>query len=319
MKPLGKPSNPIEEAAEEALRNIADLNTHNILYEPSIGSVVSPIHRGVESACFHVKAGPQDMFLKIRYPDMAGMFNEVAVAAGIQHASELNVGPRLIHADADKGNYLLDRLGDDWEWGKVDRFEDLDVLEKTIHAKKMLHDNAAPMDEMSVFDVIERYVALVQSDSILIPKTLHPVLQKVRESAAAIRAAGVSLKPCHGDGVASNIMISDGGDVQLVDFDSAGNQDPYSDLGSFIVEIAQFPDLARSVLEIYDGECRESEFNRCMLYGIADDLKWALWGFISFAKSPRRAVEFVKYAEWRLLRSVCNADGPDFDRWLHKL
>jgi len=119
--------------------------------------------------------------------------------------------------------------------------------------------------------------------------------------------------------VASNVMISGNSEIRLVDFDSFGHHDPYFDLGSLIVEIAQFPDLARAVLEICDGECRDAHLNRCMLYGIADDLKWALWGFISFAQSPRKHVEFIKYAEWRLLRSLWNAEGPHFERWLQKL
>lgn len=42
-----------------------------VRYEPCVGSVVSPIHRGVESACCYVNAGDQKSFLKVRNPDMA--------------------------------------------------------------------------------------------------------------------------------------------------------------------------------------------------------------------------------------------------------
>lgn len=319
MKLLGTPTNPLEELAEVALQNVPTLDGATMQYQASIGSVVSPIHRGVESACFDVNAGPEELFLKIRYPDMAAFFDEVAVGEGAQRASDLGVGPGLINAQTDSGSYLFERLGDDWHWGKVDDFEDVTVLENTIKAKQAIHNSTAFSSDQSVFDLVESYWQIVDEENIIIPKTLDVVLQKVRQIGEAINAAGVAPKPCHGDGVASNVMISTVGEVRLVDFDSAANQDPYFDLGSLVVEIAQFPDLARAVLEIYEGECRETEFNRCMLYGIADDLKWALWGFISFARSQRSQVEFVKYAEWRLLRSLSNVGGHDFDRWLTKI
>lgn len=319
MKALGAPDNPIEETAEAALNAFEATRGMDARYQPSVGSVVSPIHRGVESACFDVDAGGQAFFLKVRYPDMADFFDEEQVSAGAKRASELGIGARLIDGDSQSGSYLFERLGEDWNWGKVDSFADPSVLEKTVRAKKSLHDGGALPTGRSVFETIELYCAIVDSRGIKVPKTAARVLDKVRQSARALSAAGVSVVPAHGDGVSSNVMISKDGDVRLVDFDSAGNHDPYFDLGSLIVEIAQFPDLARSVLESYEGACREAHFNRCMLYGIADDLKWALWGFVSFEKSERGHVEFVKYAEWRLLRALFNAEGPQFERWVAKL
>ncbi|MFK8036274.1 MAG: phosphotransferase [Hyphomicrobiales bacterium] len=319
MKPLGSPSSSIEQVAERVLKDVSSLESATIQYEPSVGSVVSPIHRGVESACFNVNAGDQELFLKIRYPDMAAFFNEKSVFEGAQRASELGVGPRLINAQTATGSYLFERLDNRWSWGKVNNFEDNIVLENTVTFKKAIHCSDALLSNQSVFDQIKSYVRIIEQENIVVPKAIGLVQEKVGKIAEAINSAGVDLVPCHGDGVASNVMISKAGAVKLVDFDSAGNQDPYFDLGSLIVEIAQFPNLARAVLEIYNGECRETEFNRCMLYGIADDLKWAMWGFISSVRSQRSHVEFVKYAEWRLLRSHSNASGRDYDRWLNKL
>lgn len=319
MKSLGTPLSSLEEIAEAALKNVDRLDSANVQYEPSIGSVVSPIHRGVESACFDVNANGEELFLKVRYPDMAAFFDETLVHEGAQRSSEMRIGPRLINAQPATGCYLFERLGSDWHWGKVDDFENTAVLENTVNAKRALHDSLDFGSSQSVFDVIEGYAEIVTAENIPVPKTVGNVLAKVRMSAEAIEAAGITPKPCHGDGVASNVMISNTNEVQLVDFDSAGNHDPYFDLGSMIVEIAQFSDLARAVLEIYDGKCREAEFSRCMLYGIADDLKWALWGFISFVRSQRSQVEFVKYAEWRVLRGLSNAHGQNFDRWLSKV
>ena len=316
MKTPGAP--PIRQAAQAALKTFAATHAGGS-GEPDIGAVVSPIHRGVESACFKVDAGGRALFLKVRYPDMALFFNETNAHAGARLASKLGIGPRLVEADETAGSYLFERLDEHWAWGKVDDFEDKTVLENTVKAKRALHGaDPLPVDN-SVFETIEHYYDIVQSGRIKAPKTTAGIIEKVRGIGKAIAAAGSDRVPCHGDGVASNVMINPAGAVRLVDFDSAGNHDPYFDLGSLIVEIAQFPALARSVLEIYAGECRDAEFNRCMLYGIADDLKWALWGFISFARSSRADVEFVKYAEWRLLRAIFNVEDAHFDRWMARL
>ncbi len=319
MKRLGSPDNPIEEAAEAALNCLKATGGNSTTYEPSVGSVVSPIHRGVESACFNVDADGRSFLLKIRYPDMAEFFEETIVHAGARRASDLGVGARLIEADETSRSYLFERLDDSWTWGKVDFFENATVLENTVNAKRAIHNSGALPSGKSVFETIAHYHDIVQADAIKVPKSTAGVLEKVRDIGKAIAAAGTDTVPAHGDGVSSNVMISNNKAVRLVDFDSTGNHDPYFDLGSMIVEIAQFPDLARSVLEVYDGECRDAQLNRCMLYGIADDLKWALWGFISFSKSTRSHVEFVKYAEWRLLRALFNVEGPHFDRWMAKL
>lgn len=312
-------AHPIRAAAEAALKTFAATREQGVIREPGIGAVVSPIHRGVESACFNVDAGDKAFFLKVRYPDMASFFNEASACAGARQAARLGIGARLVAADETSGSYLFERLAEHWAWGKVDDFENRTVLENTVRAKRALHGADALPSGRSVFETIEHYYDIIQGGGIKVPKTTAGIVEKVRGIGRAIAAAGIDKVPCHGDGVASNVMINPAGGVRLVDFDSAGNHDPCFDLGSLMVEIAQFPDLARAALEIYAGECRDAEFNRCMLYGIADDLKWALWGFISFARSSRAHVEFVKYAEWRLLRAIFNAEGAHFDRWMARL
>lgn len=319
MKTLGSPENPIEETAEAALRAFSATRAAATIYEPGIVSIVSPIHRGVESACFNVETDSKSYFLKIRYPDMADFFEKSVVRESTKRASDLGIGAHLVDVDEATGGYLFERFDDGWRWGKVDDFENPAVLENTVKSKQVFHKGDALPSTRSIFETIEHYCDIIRHEEIKVPVTVAGVLEKVRSIGKAIEAAGIDEVPCHGDGVASNVMISRREDVRLVDFDSAGNHDPYFDLGSLIVEIAQFPDLARLTLEIHDGECRDAHFNRCMLYGIADDLKWALWGFISFVRSARSHVEFVKYAEWRLLRGIFNADGPCFDRWMARL
>ena len=319
MKSLGEASNELERMAEAVIATVEDWRGREVRYEPAAAAVVSPIHRAVESACFTVAAGAAPLFLKVRYPDMAAFFDDHAVAESCRLAAEAGVAPALRHAAPEHGLLVLDHLGADWRWGRVDDFAEPAVLEAVVEAKGKLHKGAAFPRTASVFEVIERYWDMVAGERVTVPADVPSLLERVRGIGAAIAAAGVDHRPCHGDGVASNVMLGPGGAVQLVDFDMAANADPYHDLGSLMVEAFQFAEDARQILEVYDGQVIETHYNRCRLYGIADDLMWALWGFICFARSPRKEVEFTKYAEWRLLRCRWHLGDPEFDRWLGRL
>jgi len=258
-------------------------------------------------------------FAKLRQSDMRSFFEDDAVVANCQIASDAGVSPRLVHADPDTGLLVYALLGDEWTWAKVDALANPTVLANVVDAKKSLHQGPAFHGSFDVFATIAAYLKRVTDETIWVPSDVPEIAAHVREIGQAITAAGIDQKPCHGDGVASNIMIGPEDAVLLVDFDRAGNSDPYFDLGSLMLEAFQFEEDERQILEIYDGHFADVAYHRCKLYGVADDLMWALWGFISFHHSPRKDVEFTKYAEWRLLRARWNLGDPNYARWLRHL
>ena len=141
----------------------------------------------------------------------------------------------------------------------------------------------------------------------------------VRDIAAAIKAAGVDTVACHGDGIASNVMVGDANAVLLVDWDEACNADPFWDLGSLFAEAFPFDAPAREALEHYAGRYDEALLNRCRLYGIADDLAWATRSMIAATLTDRVDIEFFKYAQWRFLRCRMELGDRRFEERLRTL
>ncbi len=319
MKPIGKPASDSEVAIETALQSITEWQGLEVRYEAGPPAVVSPIHRAVESLCYKVQAGREVYFVKLRQPDMRTFFDDRAVAANCRIASDAAVSPKLFAADPEIGLLIYEHLSDDWNWCKVDTLADKDLLAAVVHAKKRLHEGPAFFGEFDVFATIEGYLERILHEEITVPADVPAIAAIVGDFGQAIAAAGIQHKSCHGDGVASNIMIGPDRSLHLVDYDRSGNADPFFDLGSLMLEAFQFENDERVVLEIYEGHCRDAAYHRCKLYGIADDLMWALWGFISFQHSPRKEVEFTKYAEWRLLRARWNLGNSNFPRWLSNL
>ena len=108
--------------------------------------------------------------------------------------------------------------------------------------------------------------------------------------------------PCHRDGNTANLMVHESGEVLLIDFDLAGNCDPFEDIGCHLAEFFESDADARAGFEEWYGTFDEGLFQRARIYGLADDLRWGLVGALMAKTSPRRSLEFGKYASWRFLR-----------------
>ena len=118
--------------------------------------------------------------------------------------------------------------------------------------------------------------------------------------------------PAHGDGNVSNVLIAEDGSVLLVDWDRAGDMDPFEDLGSLLAELAPQEPEARALFERWHGSMDEGLLSRAMLYGAADDLRWGLIAATLAATSPRTSLEFLKFASWRFLRCRMAVRDPRF-------
>jgi hypothetical protein len=68
---------------------------------------------------------------------------------------------------------------------------------------------------------------------------------------------------------------------------------------------------ARNGFEEWHGSFNEGLFQRAMIYGLADDLRWGLIGSIMGAQSERSSLEFTKYAAWRFIRLQAQAKRSD--------
>ncbi|MBM2715131.1 phosphotransferase [Mesorhizobium caraganae] len=287
---------------------------------PEISGVVSPIHRAVENhCCFAFLDGRQPVFVKRRRADMAHFIMAEHAAEASRKAGELDIAPRLLHADPVNAILVFEALGDEWAWGRADVLRRPQVLENLLKAKRIFHKAAPLRETRSVFDLVAGYRQLADAPDVILPAPVLTVSAAVERIAEAIAAAGVDAVPCHADGVSSNVMVGHDHAVRLVDFEWARQADPAHDLGTVLAELLPFDGEALLAIEMATGRPDAQVLARARLYGAADDLMWALWGFISAARSPRKHVEFFKYAEWRLLRARTVVEGPRFDMWLKRV
>jgi thiamine kinase-like enzyme len=321
MKKLGSPGNNLEARAEQAIRRFAAIDAGRASYAAATSPVASPSYHAVESASFDVAPDGKEptLFLRLGTDEVAELVDDDVAFAAARRLHGLGLSPEPIGRAADERAVLFARLGQGWRAAKIDDLMHTAAVTRLIAMQKAIAEGPMFGRPWSVFDGIDRLWPLVAEANTTLPGDVAWMLAWMTPIREAIAAAGVDLKPAHGDPHSSNVMLGPDGAMMLVDFDMAGDIDPYYQLGVQMNELYQFESQMKPLLEMHDGRFSEKAFSRCRLYAAADDLYWALRSLLQNARSPLRSVEFLKYAGWRSLRCRMLLGHPGFEERLRSL
>lgn len=279
----------------------------------------SPSWRGVDAAGIIISGTPP-LFAKAYHGEIGHYGHWPSIVAASRHAGEIGVGPRIIAADPAHGLLVMEALTEGWRAATLADIAPTGKYGEAVLKQRMALQRGPKLPRtLTVGDHIEELHDALGSAGAYLPADFAQLIGNARRVAAAISACGYDLVPSHGDGNASNVMIHDDLPPRLVDYDLAANRDPYEDLASHLVEAFWFTSDMALAFEQFHGRMDEKFFARVRLYGAADDLRWAMIGLLTSHHSPRRAVEYLKFAEWRLLRARLAMRHPDFETCLGRL
>ena len=309
------------ETARDLVRAIPDWADAAFDLRPAVVPMASPMNQGVDALAFRAIERATGRSLWVRIPlDEAGLYAapETTVAAA-RAAGEAGVGPAILAADPGTGSLVMADLSASHRVATLNRLAEPVIRDALLEAKQTLHRGPRLPRTTSVFEAIEGLLERAAAAEVALPPDSAWLIDHARAASAAITAAGIDTVPAHGDGNASNVLIDEACSVVLVDYDLAGNIDPFQDLGSFLVEAHAFDPAARESFEVFLGRFDERLFNRARLYGVADDLRWGLIGAILARTSSRSDLEFLKYADWRFLRCRLAMRDPRFEERLRRV
>jgi hypothetical protein len=308
-------------ALRDRVQSLPGWGAGDVVIEPAIPILASPSWRGVDGSPWRAvkKSNGESVFIKIMDRD-AELYVDIPCAfEAAQRASDLAIGPKVIQADVKEGILIMEDLNHGWRVGTLERMLEPAIVDAVIAARRLFQTGKPLPRQKSVFDEIEHFYAAVVSAKAQIPVDAEWLVEELRFAAAAFQGLDVTPVPIHGDGNVSNILISDAGDVRLIDWDRATTADPLEDLGSFLVEVfAQEPEARDTFIRNTDAP-DEAAFNRARIYGVADDLRWGLIGALLAAKSARNTLEFYKFASWRFLRCRMAIREPRFGEMLRRI
>ncbi len=326
MKPLGTPEDASERLAEAALTQAfatrPELRGQAPHYAAAVPGLASPSYHGVESTTYRVaedRGTEPSLFLKVSEPCAAPLLDPAAAFRAAQGIAALGLAPEPLHCAADQGAILFRCLGPDWRPATLDRLQRPDGMATVIDAFRRIGAGAAFGRRWSVFEAIRELRAGLGPGADSLPPDAWFLFDWAEAIEAALTAAGTDVRPAHADPHASNLLFGPGGALQLVDFDMACDTDPHYQLGAFLNEACPFETPMKAGIEMAEGSFRPDVFNRARAYAAADDLHWALRALVMDRLSPRRGLEFRKYAAWRFLRCRMRVGRPGFEETLRAL
>ena len=308
--------------AEDIARRTAGPEWVGATAEPAIPVLASPSWRGVDSTLLRLRRQSGETCLAKLMDEDTDAYADISMAfKAASQASAAGIGPKVFAADLAVRTCVMEDLSPEagWTTATLDRYSDRDTRHAVIAAKKNFHRTAPLGHSTNVFDHVEKLMAKCQSAGAPVPEDVAWLASSVGEARDAIRASGIDQVPAHGDGNVSNVMIASDGAVRLVDWDLAGDMDPFEDLGSFLLEAHDSESDAVESFEAFHGRYDRALFNRAWLYGIADDLRWGLIGALLAGTSRRVTYEFLKFGDWRFLRARMGLRDPRFSEKLGRV
>lgn len=207
--------------------------------------------------------------------------------------------------------FAMEDLGPDWRAGGLHHAPDPTIRANVIAQKKAFQSVAGLPRSTGILPEIETLLSMAQAHGCLTHRDIAVFAAFFTAAGQKLVAGGMDSVPCHRDGNTAKLMIGPGKAVKLLDFDLAANCDPFEDVGCFLAEFFESDADARVRFEEWHGSFDEGLFQRAMIYGLADDMRWGLIGSIMATTSPRKALEFSKYAAWRFLRLEARAKSSD--------
>ena len=278
---------------------------------------IEPITTGLTNRNFRVTL-PDGTTWVIRLPgertEVLGI-DRAGEAAAAARADELGVGPPVLGALPGVGT-LVTRFvaGHHLE---PDAFASR--FDAVIPLIRRFHDSGPITGRFPVFRIVEAHARDAAALGVPVPRVYEALRSDIARIEHALAAALVPDAPCHNDLLPANVLFGDDGDGErawLLDWEYAGMNDPWFDLGNLAANAALDDDGERRLVELYAGVATAAHVARLRLMKIVSELREGMWAVVQQGISTLTHVDFVAYAGEHLERCASMAADRRVERWL---
>jgi thiamine kinase-like enzyme len=281
--------------------------------EPQLGPLEgdpSPLDGGMTNRNYRVRMGGEDLVLRLcsHGTEVLGIDHSTEEIAARRAAAD-RIAPPVVAFLSD-----VPALVTRWLPGGELTAEELrtpGVLAQVAEALRRLHASPPLPTAFAVFRLVEEHGAL----SGPLPPSYEPLLALARRIEAAFTGPEHQLVPCHNDLLTAN-FVRDGSRVCIVDWEYAGMNDRYFDLGNLSVNNGFDAEQDRALLELYfDEPVTEARLAALALMRVISDFREAMWGAVQERRSDID-FDYARYAAEHFARLERAADDPRVEEWL---
>ena len=150
----------------------------------------------------------------------------------------------------------------------------------------------------------------LRSRSVSIPPVYEQAAERAQEIEAAFGVSPEPRVPCHNDMLNAN-FLRDGDRIWLLDWEYAGMNERFFDLGNYAVNNELERDGEDALLAAYFGSVTARRQARLGLMKIMSDLREAMWGVVQQGISTLD-FDYTGYAHKHFDRLLGNASSPGY-------
>jgi thiamine kinase-like enzyme len=281
--------------------------------EPELGPLEGEpeaLDGGITNRNFRLRLGGEDLVLRIcdRGAEVLGIDRITEEIASRRAAAE-KIAPPVVAFLSDVPALVTRWLpGGGLTPEEVRAPENLGQVARLL---RRLHSCPALPTSFDVFRLVEQQRSLAAS----LPESYERVMALAGRIEAALTGPEHEPVPCHNDLLTAN-FVRDGRRVCIVDWEYAGMNDRYFDLGNLSVNNGFGPDDDRALLEAYwDEPATERRLAALALMRLISDLREAMWGAVQQGRSSLD-FDYAAYAGEHFGRLERAAADPRVEEWL---
>jgi thiamine kinase-like enzyme len=269
-----------------------------------------PLEGGITNRNYRLRMGGEDLVLRLcdRGAEVLGIDRTTEEIASRRAAAE-RIAPPVVAFLAD-----VPALVTRWLPGgdvPVEEMRTPGVLAQVAAMLRRLHETPALPSAFAIFRLVEEQRALTDA----LPDSYEDLLRLARRIEAALTCPEHGPVSCHNDLLTAN-FVRDGARVCIVDWEYAGMNDRYFDLGNLSVNNGFDAELDRALLELYfDEPATEVRFASLQLFRIVSDFREAMWGAVQLRRS-NLDFDYAAYADEHFERLERAAADPRVEEWL---
>ena len=188
-------------------------------------------------------------------------------------------------------------------------------LPEVVPLLRRFHASGPIAGRFPIFRVVEWHERDARANGVPTPAGFEALHERARAVERAFAAAPTAPVPCHNDLLPANVLF-DGERAWLLDWEYAGMNDPWFDLGNLAVNAQLDTDAERRLLELYAGAVTPARWARLQLMKIMSDFREGMWAVVQQGISTLTTIDFVAYADEHLERCRTRFAHPDAERWI---
>jgi thiamine kinase-like enzyme len=186
-------------------------------------------------------------------------------------------------------------------------------LEQIVGLLRRYHSAPAFPSSFNPFQTVRNYYTLALEYGVKFPNDLDSILTQMNRIETVLQPHARECS-CHNDLLPANLLF-DGSSLFIVDWEYAGNGNPFFDLGNLAVNLELDAVQCQELLRLYFGSSSPELLAQLHLMRLASDLREAFWGFLQAGISSLE-FDFMEYGEKHLERFRQNVETEEFELWL---